>query len=157
MSSRIGDQVGDEEVKRILDRIYRRLLRASQEEVLERRRLRRVSSVEEFRKAVKSGRPVVVVFTSPMCPGCQMYKPMVEEAARRLEDVEFIEVDAYELPELAWEYGVTGLPATVIFVGGEPVDGFMGAVDADTLAWYVRRAVRRGTLDHVHRVGEEEA
>jgi len=33
----------------------------------------------------------------------------------------------------------------------------MGAVDADTLAWYVRRAVRRGTLDHVHRVGEEEA
>ena len=153
MSSRMGD-IGDEEVRRLLDRIYQRLLRARQEEAVVKR-LRRVSSIEEFQKTVSTGRPVVVVFTSPMCPGCQMYKPMVEEAAAHLPDVEFLEVDAYELPDLAWQYGVMSLPTTIIFIDGRPVDGFMGVMEPGDLVRYIRQVLARHGGEHVHRVGEE--
>ena len=124
----------DAELAELLDKIAQRYLgkRAHAEKMSGvKRGVRIVRDSEEFWNIVNnSSKPVFVVFTTPYCSACEMYKPFVEEVAKLLGDmIEFVEVDAYSAPEPAWELGVMSTPTTVLFYKGRPVDGFMGIAD----------------------------
>ncbi len=90
-----------------------------------------VEGDEEFERIVCSKPIAVAVFTSPMCPACEMYRPMFREAARvvkrKLGDrVVFVEVDVMTAYEKAMELGVLSTPTTIVFKECRPVDGFVG-------------------------------
>ena len=124
----------DKELAELLDRIAQQYLGKGVrvEEMSEvRQGLRLVKDSEEFWEIVnRSQKPVFAVFTTPYCSACAMYKPFVEEVAKLLGDViEFVEVDAYSIPEPAWELGIMSTPATVLFYRGKPIDGFVGVAD----------------------------
>jgi len=46
-----------------------------------------------------------------------------------------------KLPEVAMEYGITGIPTTIIFVNGKPVGAIVGLVLEDELEYRVRRVL----------------
>jgi len=112
-----------------LDETSEFILRARREGIVEY-----VTSYDRFREILEKEPLVVAVYTTPTCSACAMYKPIYYIVASDHQDgVKWIEVDAYQAPEAAFEYGVTATPTTIIFLHGKPVDGFVGIMDEEGL------------------------
>ena len=73
--------------------------------------------------------PVLVDFWAPGCGPCKQLQPIIEkvvtEAAGR---VKLVKPNIDDHPSIPGQLGIQSIPAVVAFVGGRPVDGFMGAV-----------------------------
>lgn len=103
-----------------------------------------VTSYARFREILKNHRVTVAVFTTPTCTACMVYKPIFYMTAEKLRDqAKWIEVDAYEAPEAAFEWGVTATPTTIVYVNGEAVEAFVGVLDDESLEEIVKGAVER--------------
>ena len=70
-------------------------------------------------EVLKSDRPVVVDFWATWCGPCQMLSPILEELAEETPDVVFGKVNVDEEPELAMEFGITAIPAVLVFRDGK--------------------------------------
>ena len=108
---------------------------------------KRLSSSRELREELKRHPVAVVVYTGLMCPACEMYRPVVEEAGRLLDDVLVAEYIVDYDPEPAIELGIMGTPTTVVYVDGEPVEGFVGAVDLPDLLEFLAKVLRERRPD----------
>jgi len=112
-----------------LDETSEFILRARREGIVEY-----VTDYRRFREILEQHPLVVAVYTTPTCAACAMYKPIYYIVASEHRDgIKWIEVDAYQAPEAAFEYGVTATPTTIIFLNGRPVDGFVGVMDEEGL------------------------
>ncbi len=114
---------------------------------------KRLESSRELREELRRHPVAVVVFTGLACPACEMYRPVVEEAARLLgDDVAVVEYVVDYDPEPAIELGIMGTPTTVVYIDGEPVEGFVGAVDLPELLEYLARVLRERRPDVADKV-----
>jgi len=63
-----------------------------------------------------------------------MLGPVVEKVAGQLGDrVKFVKLNTDESPNLAGEYGVSGIPCLILFKGGNAVDRIVGFVNESTI------------------------
>lgn len=83
---------------------------------------------ENFETEVKnSDVPVVIDFWSPGCRPCQMMGPLFEELSKEYEGkLKFVKLNVEENEELAREFQITGIPATLLTNKGQEVDRFVG-------------------------------
>lgn len=85
----------------------------------------------------------IIDFYGSWCSPCRAYKPTFEKVSKMDEfgDIEFEELDVDENEDLAAEYEIRGVPATIFLNNkGEIVDRLAGLQTEDVLIRKIREA-----------------
>ena len=73
-------------------------------------------------------KPVMVDFWAEWCGPCRMVSPILDEIASEYSDkIDIVKVNVDEEPQLAIQYGVTGIPMMAVFQGGTIAKQMVGA------------------------------
>ena len=78
-----------------------------------------------------AGETVLLEFSAAWCGPCRSVAPTVERLAAEGYPIRPVDVDRE--PQLARQYGVTGVPCFVLLVDGREADRLMGAASYDRL------------------------
>ena len=71
---------------------------------------------EDFSKALKSGRPVLVDFGSNSCIPCRQLRPILQEIRKeQAGKMEVLVIDIYKYQDLANEYRIQVIPTIILF------------------------------------------
>ncbi|MDP4822654.1 MAG: thioredoxin, partial [Aestuariivirgaceae bacterium] len=89
--------------------------------------------------------PVIVDFWAPWCGPCKQLGPQLEKLVRSENGkVRMVKINVDENQELAGQMRVQSIPAVFAFSGGQPVDGFMGALPESQLKQFIARLLSQG-------------
>ena len=88
---------------------------------------------EEFPgKVLHSSRNVAVLFTSPTCPTCRVFKPEFEALAERTDKADFYEMDIVSTER--WrDYDILSIPTVLVFKAGEVSNRFTALPRTDEI------------------------
>ncbi|KQY36643.1 thioredoxin [Rhizobium sp. Root483D2] len=82
--------------------------------------------------------PVLVDFWAPWCGPCKQLTPVIEKVVTEAQGrVRLVKMNIDDHPSVAGQLGIQSIPAVIAFVGGRPVDGFMGAVPESQIREFI--------------------
>jgi thioredoxin 1 len=97
------------------------------------------ADLESFEQIVLDSEvPVLVDFYADWCRPCQLLTPTLEQLARETPDAKIVKVNVDESPQLAGHFGVSSIPALMVFKDGKLVASRLGLVDKASLKQLLR-------------------
>lgn len=98
-------------------------------------------SGKEF--AEVQGKDVALIdFSAGWCGPCKMLAPVLEEVSEEMsEDAAFYNIDVDENPDLAQQFGVTGIPALVVLKKGKKADMQVGFQPKDRIVAFIKSQI----------------
>src|SRR5262245_8679416 len=94
--------------------------------------------IEESRR-----QPVLIDFWAPWCGPCRQLTPTLEKAVRAAKGkVKLVKMNIDEHPSIPGQMGIQSIPAVIAFVGGQPADGFMGAIPESQVNAFIEKLTR---------------
>ena len=103
-----------------------------------------ISTAEFMTEVVEASQsqPVLVDFWAPWCGPCKQLAPALESAVAATNGkVKLVKMDIDKNPEIPGQMGVQSIPAVFAFVGGRPVDAFMGAKPESEIRGFIEKLV----------------
>ena len=87
--------------------------------------------------------PVLIDFWAPWCGPCRQLTPILEKAVRAAKGrVKLVKMNIDEHPAIPGQMGIQSIPAVIAFVGGQPADGFMGAVPESQINAFIDKITK---------------
>ncbi|MGL4373067.1 MAG: thioredoxin family protein, partial [Turicibacter sp.] len=86
--------------------------------------MKEISSVEEFKKSIQSGK-VMVLFTGSWCPDCMVIKPFMPQIAQKYSEYEFYQVNRDHVMDVFVENDVFGIPSFIAYNEGNEQGRFV--------------------------------
>jgi putative thioredoxin len=94
--------------------------------------------IEESRR-----QPVLIDFWAPWCGPCRQLTPVLEKAVRAAKGkVKLVRMNIDEHPSIPGQMGIQSIPAVIAFVGGQPADGFMGALPESQVNAFIEKLTK---------------
>jgi thioredoxin 1 len=85
-------------------------------------------------EVLDSTQPVLVDFWAPWCGPCKMIAPTIDALATEFEGKARVgKVNTDDNQNTAMEYGISAIPALLLFKGGQIVDKFVGVTPKEKL------------------------
>lgn len=84
-------------------------------------------------EVLNSKTPVVADFWAPWCGPCRMLSPVLEEVARKYENIKFVKINTDENSELAADFSITSIPTLIFFKDGKEIKRSVGVISQKEL------------------------
>lgn len=86
--------------------------------------------------------PVLVDFWAPWCGPCKVLGPILEKVEQAYAGrFKLAKVNTEEEQQLASYFQIRSIPTCILFIGGQPVDGFMGALPEGQIKAFLDRSL----------------
>lgn len=101
--------------------------------------------------------PVLVDFWAPWCGPCKVIGPLLEKLETDYAGrFKLVKIDSDQEQQLAGAFGIRSIPTCILLKGGQPVDGFMGALPEGKIKEFLDKHVPAAEVLEAE-AAEEEA
>ena len=108
------------------------------------------ASIEAFRRDVIDASKTMLVlvdFWAEWCGPCKTLTPLLERVVAAQSDrVKLVKIDVDKNQTLASQFRIQSIPTVYAFLGGQPVDGFQGALGERELKAFIDRLLAGAPL-----------
>ena len=96
-------------------------------------------------EVMKSTLPVLVDMWAPWCAPCRMVSPVVETIADEYQGrLKVGKLNVDDNGQTAQMFGIQSIPTLLLFKGGKPVKGIVGAVPKDQIVKVIDAFIAEG-------------
>ncbi|MFB1082372.1 thioredoxin family protein [Jeotgalibacillus sp. JSM ZJ347] len=78
-----------------------------------------IKNNDQFKETINKDEPVIVKFTADWCPDCRRMDMFIDDIMDTYNEYGWYELNRDELPEIADEQEVMGIPSLLLFKNGE--------------------------------------